>query len=139
MSRPLFLLLLLVAIGVSDATAQTKKGASPGRNPNAKDPSILVNVYMRDPGKNELLVATRIFPGFPDYNAVALARYFAVMKAVEPPYVQDDDVGEPLDDRHRDQMRHLPRVVGGERERQHRCHRRLRGERRVQHRGAVGG
>ena len=92
MSRPLFLLLLLVAIGVSDATAQAKKGASPGRNPTAKDPSILVNVYMRDPGKNELLVATRIWPGFPDYNTVALARYFAVMKALEPPYVQDDDV-----------------------------------------------
>ena len=47
---------------------------------------------MRDPGKNEILVATRIWPGFPDYNAVALARYFAVMKALEPPYVQDDEV-----------------------------------------------
>ena len=93
MSRPLlFLVLLLVALGTSDAFAQAKKAAAPSRFPTAKDPSILVNVFMRDPGKNEMLVATRIWPGFPDYNAVALARYFAVMKALEPPYVQDDEV-----------------------------------------------
>ena len=93
MSRPLlFLVLLLVALGTSDAFAQAKKGAAPTRFPSAKDPSILVNVFMRDPAKNEILVATRIWPGFPDYNAVALARYFAVMKALEPPYVQDDEV-----------------------------------------------
>ena len=30
--------------------------------------------------------------GIPDYNAVALARFFAVMKALEPQYKQDDDV-----------------------------------------------
>ncbi|MET0682671.1 MAG: hypothetical protein ABWZ29_04935 [Casimicrobiaceae bacterium] len=93
MSRAmLFLVLLLVALGMSDVSAQAKKGSAPARNPTAKDPSILVNVYMRDAGKNEVLVATRIFPGFPEYNAVALARYFAVMKALEPAYVQDDDV-----------------------------------------------
>jgi hypothetical protein len=93
MSRPLlFLVLLLVALGMSDVSAQTKKGSAPARNPTAKDPSILVNVYMRDAGKNEVLVATRIWPGFPEYNAVALARYFAVMKALEPTFVQDDDV-----------------------------------------------
>lgn len=93
MSRPILLLvLLLVALGNADAIAQTKKPAAPARYPTAKDPSILVNVFMRDAGKNEVLVATRIWPGFPDYNAVALARYFAVMKALEPPYTQDDDV-----------------------------------------------
>jgi hypothetical protein len=93
MSRPLlFLVLLLLAVGMSDVSAQTKKGSPPGRNPTAKDPSILVNVYMRDAGKNEVLVATRIWPGFPEYNAVALARYFAMMKALEPTFVQDDEV-----------------------------------------------
>jgi hypothetical protein len=92
MRRPLLLLLLLMALGISGAFAQTKKGAAPGRNPTAKDPSIVVNVFMRDAGKNEVLVATRIWPGFPDYNAVALARYFAVMKALEPQYHQDDEV-----------------------------------------------
>ena len=93
MSRPsLFLVLLLVALGAHDVAAQAKKGGAPSRLPNPKDPSILVNVFMRDPGKNEVLVATRIWPGFQDYNAVALARYFAVMKALEPPYVQDDEV-----------------------------------------------
>jgi hypothetical protein len=93
MFRPLLLLvLLLVALGHSDAFAQAKKSPAPSRNPTAKDPSILVNVFMRDPGKNEVLVATRIWPGFPDYNAIALARYFAVMKALEPPYTQDDEV-----------------------------------------------
>jgi hypothetical protein len=93
MSRPMLLLvLLLMALGNSDTFAQAKKGAAPSRYPTAKDPSILVNVFLRDAGKNEVLVATRIWPGFPDYNAVALARYFAVMKALEPAYVQDDDV-----------------------------------------------
>jgi hypothetical protein len=93
MSRAmLFLVLLLVAVGMTDVAAQTKKGSAPARNPTAKDPSILVNVFMRDGAKNEVLVATRIWPGFPEYNAVALARYFAVMKALEPAYVQDDDV-----------------------------------------------
>ena len=93
MSRPLlFLVMLLVALGMSDVSAQTKKGSAPARNPTAQDPSILVNVYMRDAGKNEVLVATRIWPGFPEYNAVALARYFAVMKALEPTFVQDDEV-----------------------------------------------
>jgi hypothetical protein len=47
---------------------------------------------MRDGNKNELLVGTRIWPGFPDYNAAALQRFFAVMKALEPAYRQDDEV-----------------------------------------------
>ena len=92
MRRQLLLLLLFMALGISGAFAQPKKAAAPGRNPTAKDPSIVVNVFMRDAGKNEVLVATRIWPGFPDYNAVALARYFAVMKALEPQYHQDDEV-----------------------------------------------
>jgi hypothetical protein len=74
-----------------DATAQAKKGASPWAGTRARRTLILVNVYMRDPGRmNCPFHAHR--PGFPDHNAAALARYFAVMKALEPPYVQDDDV-----------------------------------------------
>ena len=93
MSRPLLLLVLLVAVGISGAFGADEKGcAAPGKNPTAKDPSIVVNVFMRDAAKNEVLVATRIWPQIPDYNAVALARYFAVMKALEPQYKQDDDV-----------------------------------------------
>jgi hypothetical protein len=93
MSRPMLLLALLVAVGISGASAQTKKAAAaPGKNPVASDPSIVVNVFMRDAAKNEVLVATRIWPQHPDYNAVALARYFAIMKALEPQYKQDDEV-----------------------------------------------
>src|SRR4029453_17675867 len=78
----------------SGVFAQTKKGATvaPGKPPTAKDPSIVVNVFMRDAAKNEVLVATRVFPNSPDYNAIALSRFFAVMKALEPQYKQDDDV-----------------------------------------------
>ena len=93
MSRPiLFLVVLLAALGMSVASAQSKKGSAPSKFPTAKDMSITVNVFLRDAGKNEVLVATRIWPGSPDYNAVALQRYFAVMKALEPQYMQDDDV-----------------------------------------------
>ena len=93
MSRPMLLLVLLLAMGISGASAQTKKAAAaPGKNPVASDPSIVVNVFMRDAAKNEVLVATRIWPQHPDYNAVALARYFAIMKALEPQYKQDDEV-----------------------------------------------
>ena len=95
MSRPLVsLLVLLVALGSSGAFAQAKKGGgpAPGKPPTAKDPSIVVNAFMRDAQKNEVLVATRIWPNSPEYNSVALARFFAVMKALEPQYKQDDDV-----------------------------------------------
>lgn len=94
MRRPLLLLLLIAALGISGAFAQTKKGggSAPSKTPTAKDPSIVVNAFMRDAQKNEVLVATRIWPNSPDYNAVALARFFAVMKALEPQYKQDDDV-----------------------------------------------
>ncbi len=92
MYRPMLVVVLLVALGISGASAQTKKPAAPARNPTATDPSIVVNVFMRDAAKNEVLVATRIWPGHPDYNVVALARYFAVMKALEPQYKQDDEV-----------------------------------------------
>jgi hypothetical protein len=88
----LLLILLLVALGGADAIAQTKKTAAPMRYPTAKDPSILVNAYLRDGSKNEALVATRVWPGFPDYNAVALARYFAVIKELEPAFKLDDEV-----------------------------------------------
>jgi len=93
MRRPLLLLVLIAALGISSAFAQPKKGpAAPGKPPTAKDPSIVVNAFMRDAAKNEVLVATRIWPSSPDYNTVALARFFAVMKALEPQYKQDDDV-----------------------------------------------
>ena len=94
MRRPLLLLVLIAALGTSGVFAQAKKGggAAPSRPPTAKDPSIVVNVFMRDAAKNEVLVATRVWPNSPDYNIVALQRFFAVMKALEPQYKQDDEV-----------------------------------------------
>jgi hypothetical protein len=93
MLRSILLLLMLpLVFGVSGAFAQTKKPASPGKVPNAKDPSISVIVYMRDDSKNEVLLGTRIWPGYPDYDALALQRFFAAMKALEPTYKQDDEV-----------------------------------------------
>jgi hypothetical protein len=93
MLRSLSLVLLLpMILGVADVCAQAKKIAPPTKSPSAKDNSISVNVFMRDAGKNELLVATRIWPGYPEYNAYALQQFFATMKALEPPYRQDDDV-----------------------------------------------
>lgn len=92
MFRPMLVLVLFVALA-SGAFAQTKKPAvTSGKPPTEKDKSIVVNVFMRDAAKNEVLVATRIWPGYPDYNALALARFFAVMKALEPQYTQDDEV-----------------------------------------------
>ena len=93
MLRTMSLLLALpLVFGVSGALAQTKKPAQPARVPTAKDNSIVVIVYMKDANKNELLLGTRIWPDYPDYNAVALQRYFALMKALEPTYKQDDEV-----------------------------------------------
>ena len=92
MRRPLLLLVLIAALGASGAFAQAKKGSAPSKPPTAKDPSIVVNAFMRDAAKNEVLVATRIFPNSPDYNSVALARFFAVIKAMEPQYKLDEDV-----------------------------------------------
>lgn len=93
MLRTMSLLLALpLVFGVSGALAQTKKPSQPGRVPTAKDNSIVVNVYMKDANKNELLLGTRIWPDYPDYNAAALQRYFALMKALEPAYKQDDEV-----------------------------------------------
>jgi hypothetical protein len=93
MLRTISLLLALPLIfGVSGALAQSKKPSQPARVPTAKDNSIVVSVYMKDGNKNELLLGTRIWPDYPDYNAVALQRYFALMKALEPTYKQDDEV-----------------------------------------------
>ena len=93
MLRNMSLLLALpLVFGVSGALAQTKKPTQPARVPTAKDNSIVVSVYMKDGNKNELLLGTRIWPDYPDYNAVALQRYFALMKALEPTYKQDDEV-----------------------------------------------
>lgn len=86
------LLMLSVAFVASSPLAQTKRPASAAKIPTAKESSIAVNVYMRDAGKNELLLATRVWPDNPDYSAVALQRFFAAMKALEPAYKQDDDV-----------------------------------------------
>ena len=65
---------------------------SPGRIPAAKDASIGVNVFLIDANKNEVLLGTRIWPDYPEYNGAALQRYFALMKALEPTYKQDDNV-----------------------------------------------
>ena len=93
MFRSLLLLLVLpFVLSVAEVAAQTKKSSLSIKIPTAKDNSIGVNVFMRDGNKNELLLGTRIWPGYPEYNAVALQRFFAVMKALEPPYKQDDEV-----------------------------------------------
>ena len=89
---PLLLLIAVLAIGPTGALAQAKKAAAPGKTPTATDNSIAVTVFLRDAGKNEVLLATRVWPGYPEYNAAALQRLFAVMKALEPAYKQDDDV-----------------------------------------------
>ena len=91
MSRFLSLLLMLpLVFGVAGISAQTKK--PPGKVPAAQDNAISVNVFMRDGSKNEVLLGTRIWPGYPDYNAFALQQFFAAMKALEPAYKQDDEV-----------------------------------------------
>ena len=93
MLRAITLLLVLpLVLGIADAGAQTKKAPAPAKAPSAQDASIGVNVFMRDGSKNELLLGTRSWPGYPDYNAVALQRFFALMKAFEPGYKQDDEV-----------------------------------------------
>ena len=92
------LLMTSLAAGVSAPSAQTRKAAPPAKAPavkppSAKDSSISVHVFMRDAGKNEILVGTRIWPDYPEYNAVALQRFFALMKMLGPAFRQDDDVG----------------------------------------------
>ena len=65
MLRSISLLLVLVlslVLGASEVCAQTKKAASPGKVPTAKDSSIIVIVYMKDANKNEVLLGTRIWP-----------------------------------------------------------------------------
>lgn len=85
------LMVLPLVFGASTAAAQAKKGAV--KAPSDKDRSVAITVFMRDPAtKNEVLLATRVWPDYPDYNAVALGRYFQLMKMLEPPYKQDDDV-----------------------------------------------
>jgi hypothetical protein len=93
MLRSISLLLVLALVfGVSGVFAQTKKPSSPGKVPTAKDSSIIVIVYMKDANKNEVLLSTRIWPAYPDYDAVVLQRYFAAIKDLEPTYKQDDEV-----------------------------------------------
>jgi hypothetical protein len=86
------LIVLPLLFGLSPLHAQTKKGAAPGKIPTAQDKSIGVSVYLRDQSKNAILLETRIWPDYPDYNARALQRFFAMMKTLEPAYVQDDEV-----------------------------------------------
>lgn len=93
MLRVISLLLVLpLALGVSGVFAQTKKSSSTIKVPTTKDSSISVIVYLKDGNKNEVLIGTRIWPSYPDYNTVALQRFFATMKALEPTYKQDDAV-----------------------------------------------
>lgn len=86
------LLVLPLVIGVTGIHAQTKKPATAAKMPTPKDASISVTVFMRDAGKNELLLETKIWPDNPDYNTLSLQRYFAAMKALGPAYKQDDEV-----------------------------------------------
>jgi len=86
------LLVLPLVFGGASAFAQAKKGGGPMRVPTDRDPSVSVTVFMRDGGKNELLIGTRLWPDFPEYNAAALQRFFGLMKALEPGYRKDDDV-----------------------------------------------
>jgi hypothetical protein len=88
----LFLLAFSFVLEAPGAIAQTKKSSAPMKAPAAKENSISVIVYLRDASKNEVLLGTRIWPGYPDYNAVVLQRFFATMKALEPTYKQDDEV-----------------------------------------------
>ena len=91
--RLLVLLAVLpLAFASPDSLGQAKTGGGAMRVPTAKDPSVAITAYMRDGGKNELLVATRVWPEYPEYNAMALQRFFAMMKAMEPAYRKDDDV-----------------------------------------------
>lgn len=92
--RPIAVLLMTaLVLGVSPSFAQPKKGSTAAvKAPGPKDRSISVSVFMRDASKNEVLVATRIWPDSPEYTSVALQRFFATMKALEPQYKQDDDV-----------------------------------------------
>ena len=92
MLRAISVLAVSVVLGVSSVAAQTKKAPSPGKPPGPGDQAISVNVFLRDAAKNEILLGTRIWAGFPDYNSLALQRFFAVMKALEPAYKQDDEV-----------------------------------------------
>ena len=90
-SIPLLLLLPLI-FGASEINAQARKSAPSGKRPAAKENSISVNVYMRDANKNEVLLGTRIWPDYPEYDTVVLQRLFAAMQALQPAYIQDDEV-----------------------------------------------
>lgn len=85
-------LLLSLLFALPPVEAQTKKAPAPGKTPTAQEKSIGVSVYLRDQGKNAILLETRIWPDHPDYNARALQRFFAMMKMLEPAYVQNDEV-----------------------------------------------
>ncbi|HEY5863077.1 MAG TPA: hypothetical protein VIX61_08300 [Casimicrobiaceae bacterium] len=93
MSRPIaFLLVLCLAFVTSESFAQAKKGSPSVKVPAAADRAISVSVFMRDTNKNEVLLGTRIWPDYPDYNALVLQRFFAMMTALGPAYKQDDEV-----------------------------------------------
>ena len=84
------LLALPLVMGAAEVVAQAKK--APARVPSEKDPSIIVTVYMKDAKNNELLLGTHIWPDNLDYDTIALQRFFALMKMLEPAYKQDDNV-----------------------------------------------
>ena len=66
MLRSISLLLVLALVfGASGVFAQTKKPSSPGKVPTAKDPSIIVIVYMRDANKNEVFARHANLAGLP--------------------------------------------------------------------------
>ena len=93
MSRPLLLLVLLVALGISGASAQTKKGCGARQEPDRRRTlrsSSTCSCAMPARTKS----SSRRASGR-DSRTTTPSRWrdiFAVMKALEPQYKQDDEV-----------------------------------------------
>ena len=59
MLRSLSLLLVLPFVFAASVTSAQPKKAAPTKPPGAKDPSISVTVFLRDAGKDEVLLGYR--------------------------------------------------------------------------------
>jgi hypothetical protein len=97
MSRSLTMLLVFPLFLCASGPSPRRRNPRQRSVPDAKDSSITVNAFMKDDKQNELLLGTRLWPDHPTYNAVALQRYFALMKALGPAYKQDDNVAYVVD------------------------------------------
>jgi hypothetical protein len=85
-------MLLLVAFFLGAAAgAQTKKPSGPVKVPGERPVHRHQRLHDRRP-QERAAARTRIWPSHPDYNALALQRFFALMKSLEPTYKQDDNV-----------------------------------------------